>query len=65
MLIEENDERLKVGICLQRKIQKQEWDVVKEGEVWVKFMYTAPESRGEEEEEEEESGRTNCLCSGS
>lgn len=24
----------------------------------VKFMYTAPERRGEEKE----SGRTNCLC---
>ena len=44
-LIERNDQRLKAGIHLQ-KIKKQEWDGVEEGEVWVKFVYMAPERGG-------------------
>lgn len=36
-----NDQRVR-----QQKLKKQEWDGVEEGEVWVKFVYTAPERRG-------------------
>lgn len=36
----------------KKKSKKQQWDGIKEGEVWVKFMLTAPESRGEEEWED-------------
>lgn len=58
-----NDQSLKAGIHpqkkrkkKQKKAKKQEWDGVEEeeeGDVWVKFVYTAPERRGGGEEWED------------